>query len=577
MSVTSASETLPHPPSLSSIAIGVDYGTESGRVLALDLATGTEVARSVIAYGHGVMDRELDGVTLPPDWALTHPQDYLDVLHQGIAQVLAKGKIRAEQVVAVGIDVTACTVLPVDASGSPLCFSPQWKKRPHAWPKLWKHHAAQAIADRMTEVAQTRGESFLARYGRRLSSEWYFPKLIQIFEEDPEVYHAMARFIEVTDWLVWYLTGHERRSSGVAGYKALWSETEGLPSPDYFTAVNAAFDSPWAKLGTQFYSLGTPAGTIRPALAPDLGLSPETSVAVGNVDSMVAAPAVGLDGPGALVMVMGTSICHLTVTEHEVRLPGITGVVKDGVLPSWYGYEAGQAAVGDMFAWFVQQAVPSAYQDAARAANLSLYEYLESLAQDLSPGESGLMALDWWNGNRSILGDADLEGALIGLSLATRPEEIYRTLLESVAMGTQIIVDNFSEHGVPITRLLACGGLPLKSPLLMQIYADVTGLPVLVSDSEEIPARGSAIFGAVAAGHDRGGFASLGEASRMLAAPIRTRYAPNPQAHAVYQEIYAIYRELYQQLGTTSSEWMHRLKAVRLQAHRPRHRREESL
>ena len=546
------------------VSLGVDYGTESGRVVALDLVDGRELAHAVVPYRHRVMDRVLPntGEALPPDWALQHPQDYLDVLHEGIPAVMGQAGLDPAQVVGIGVDFTSCTVIPVDAAGRPLAFSPEWASRPHAWPKLWKHHAAQGIADRMNAVAEQRAEAFLSRYGGRISSEWYFPKLIQIFEEDRAVYDAMYGFIEATDWIVWYLTGRECRNSCTAGYKALWSDDE-LPGPEYFRAVSPDFDDPAAKLGTRFYPLGTAAGTVRPSVAEALGLSQEVAVAVGNVDAMVSAPPVGVDGPGTLVMVMGTSICHLTVTPNEVRLPGITGVVRDGVLPGWYGYEAGQAAVGDMFAWFVKTAVPGNYQAAAAEAHLSIYEYLEARAREVAPGESGLVALDWWNGNRSILGDADLSGVLVGLTLSTTVEHQYRALLESTAMGTRRIIEHFRDHGVSLNRLVACGGLPQKSPLLMQIYADVTGLPVEVTDSEEIPARGSALFGAVAAGKARGGFDSIEEASQQLAAPIRSRYDPNPQAQAVYDEVYAVYRELYARMGEDPAGLLHRLKAIR--------------
>lgn len=547
------------------VSLGVDYGTESGRVIVLDLVSGRELAHTVVPYRHGVVDRWLpdQGRQLPPDWALQHPQDYLDVLHEGIPKVMAEAGIEPDQVIGIGVDFTSCTVIPVDRAGEPLVFSPKWLGRPHAWPKLWKHHAAQAIADRMNAVAEARNEAFLARYGGKISAEWYFPKLIQIFEEDREVYDAMSRFIEAADWIVWYLTGHETRNACTAGYKALWSVDEGIPSPEYFAVVSPEFDNPGAKLGSRFYPLGTSAGTVRFALVQEFGLSDEVVVAVGNVDAMVSAPSVGVNGPGSLVMIMGTSTCHLTLTEKEVRLPGITGVVRDGVVPGWYGYEAGQAAVGDMFAWFVKTAVPGEYERAAAEEGLSIYAYLEFLAERMGPGQCGLVALDWWNGNRSILGDADLSGVIVGLTIATTVEEQYRGLLESTALGTRRIIENFAEHGIALSRLVACGGLAQKSPLLMQIYADVTGLPVSVTDSEAVSARGSALFGAVAAGKGKGGFDTIGEASGALAAPVRFQYTPDPAVHVAYNQVYSIYRDLYALVGNDATTLLHRLKALR--------------
>ncbi|MCL6443604.1 MAG: ribulokinase [Alicyclobacillus sp.] len=541
-------------------AIGVDYGTESGRVLLLDLMTGAEAVVSVVPYGSGVIAERLPstGEPLPPDWALQDPADYLDVLYRGIPDVLRQAGVEGSEVVGIGIDFTSCTVLPVSADGEPLCFDPYWRVRKHAWPKLWKHHAAQGIADRMTEVAQVRREPFLERYGGRISSEWYFPKLLEIFEEDREVYEACAAFVEALDWVVWHLTGRACRSAGAAGYKALWSEAEGLPPVDYFQAVHPKFTRPADKLGTSFFRLGTKAGGLRREVAGRLGLSADVAVAVGNVDSMVAVPGAGVSGPGSMVMVMGTSICHLVMTEDEVRLPGITGVVRDGVLPGFYGYEAGQPAVGDMFAWFVRAIAP-------QVARESPYEHLEELAAELQPGQHGLVALDWWNGNRSIFGDADLTGLLIGMTLHTGPHEMYRALLESTAFGTRRIVENFRVHGVPVAELVACGGLPRKSPLLMQIFADACRMPVRVCASPEVPARGAALFGAVAAGSAARGFDSIEEAVQSLGSPVARVYQPNEAAVRVYNLVYEVYRELYDYFGRQRADVMHALKRIRKQ------------
>lgn len=547
-------------------SLGVDYGTQSGRVLLLDLQDGRELAVAVVPYAHGVIDETLPGTgeRLPPDWALQHPVDYLTVLQIGIPEALAKAGIDPQQVVGIGIDFTSCTVLPVDATGVPLCFLANYAERRHAWPKLWKHHAAQPIADRINALASERGESFLSRYGGRVSSEWYFPKLLEVFAEDRTVYDACHRFIEATDWVVWQLTGKECRNSCTAGYKALWSEEEGLPDADFFAQVQEGFTDPYAKLGRDFYPLGARAGNLCADFASALGLSTAVAVAVGNVDAMVSAPAVGVSAPGALVMVMGTSICHLTLTDQEIRLPGVTGVVKDGILPGYYGYEAGQAAVGDMFEWFISTQVPQSYFTQAEARGLTIYQWLEQRAAQLMPGQHGLLVLDWFNGNRSILGDADLSGVMVGLTLATTVEDIYRALLEATAFGTRRIVENFHAHGIVISELVACGGLPHKSPLLMQLYADICGLPVTLRASQEIPARGAAMFGAVAAGAAMGGFASIRAASEQIAAPLLEAIQPNADATQQYDEIYTLYREMYTHFGQAQAKFMHDLKAIRL-------------
>lgn len=551
-----------------SYSMGVDFGTASARFIILDLKTGVELASTSVDYSHGVIDTVLysSGAKLPPDWALQDPMDYMQVLEIGIPAVLSQAGIAPEDVVGLGIDFTSCTVLPTTAEGAALCTVDTWRDHPHAWPKLWKHHAAQPWADRLTDVAKARNADFLLRYGGRISSEWYYPKLMQVFSEDRAVYDAMQWFVEATDWVVWQLTGHLKRNTCTAGYKALWSPDSGLPPNDFFEEVLPGFGDPHAKLGTSFYPLGTTAGCLLPEFADRWGLSHHVAVAVGNVDAHVSLPGVGVSQPGALVMVIGTSICHLTVSETEVLVPGMTGVVRDGILPGWYGYEAGQAAVGDMYAWFISNMVPSGYYEAAQAAGYTVFEYLEQLAANLRPGQTGMIALDWWNGNRSILGDADLTGVWVGWHLNARPEELYRSLLESTAFGTRIIVEAFANQGVPLREIVACGGIAHKSPLLMQLYADICHLPVTVHVSDEIPARGAALFGAVAAGSVRGGYDSIEEASVALSSPVLHIYEPRVEHSAQYDAVYRVYRELYQLFGNTQAQWLHTLKRIRTEA-----------
>jgi L-ribulokinase len=453
------------------------------------------------------------------------------------------------RVIGLGVDVTSCTVLPADGEGTPLCNYEHFRDRPHAWPKLWKHHAAQPIADRLTEVALEREEDFIARYGGRISSEWYFPKLIEVWREDREIYDETHSFIEATDWLVWWLTGHECRQTCTAGYKAMWSPTDGLPGTAYFEAAYPGFDTPGAKLGDTFVPLGTRAGTLRPDAAQAIGLTEQTAVAVGNVDSFVSVPGAGVKSPSTFVMVIGTSICDMIVNPREVRLPGITGVVPEGILPDLYGYEAGQPAVGDMLAWYVNTFAPG--EDS--------YGKLERRAAELRPGENGLVALDWWNGNRSILADAHLSGALFGLTLRTTEAEIYRALLESIAYGNRRVMENFEEHGLELSEIVACGGIAERSPLTMQLTADISGCPVHVPASTEVPARGSALFGAVAAGK----FADITEAVEALSPGTARSYQPDGAAHSTYTEVYAIYRSLYETLGRSQVELLHGLKRIR--------------
>ncbi len=526
-------------------------------MLLLDLQSGIEAGVAVVRYASGAIDRVLPetGEELPTDWALQDPDDWRAVIETGIPQVLATAGVAGRDVIGIGIDFTCCTVLPVAADGTALCTLEPWRTRPHAWPKLWKHHAAQSVADRLNEVARERGEPFLARYGGKISSEWYFPKLIELWLEDREVYDAASGFIEACDWIVWQLTGQERRAMCSAGYKALWSPRDGLPQTEFFEAAYPGFDAPAEKLGTEFFPLGARAGTLAPELAARLGLPASVAVAIGNVDSFVSVPGAGVLDPASFVIVIGTSICDVVVHPEEILLPGITGVVKDGVLPGFYGYEAGQAAVGDMLAWFVEL-----FGDTGAD---NRYAQFERDAAQLRPGANGLLALDWWNGNRTILADADLSGVLCGMTLQTTAPEIYRALLESIAFGNRRIVDNFEEHGVKLNQFVACGGIAERSPLTMQLLADASGRQVLVPGSTEIPARGAALFGAVAAGLEVGGFANIMAAIDALPPGTAAAYEPNPEAVAVYEQLYPLYRDLHDTLGRQPADLLHELKRIR--------------
>jgi L-ribulokinase len=553
--------------SVPAYAIGIDFGTESGRALLLDLQTGREVAVSEFEYPSGVIDGVLPstGAELAADWALQDPDDWVAAAETGVPAVLSEAGVSKENVVGLGVDFTSCTVLPVRSDGVPLCTLPEWRSRPHAWPKLWKHHAAQPVANRLNEVAQERGEDFLSRYGGKLSSEWYFPKLIELWLEDREVYDAADGFIEATDWIVWQLTGNERRATCTAGYKACWSDRDGLPGAAFFEAAYPGFSHPAEKLGTTFFPLASAAGSLRGEVAKRLGLVETTAVAVGNVDSFVSVPGAGIDQPGTFLMVVGTSICDLVVHRQEIRLPGITGVVKDGILPGFYGYEAGQVAVGDMLAWFVDRIGAKAEDSAATG---DPYEGLEREAARLRPGETGLVALDWWNGNRTVLADADLTGVIAGLTLQSTQHQIYRALLESIAFGNRRIIENFEEHGLELGDIVACGGIAEKSPLTMQLLADTSGRPVHVPASTQIPARGAALFGAVAAG----AFEDIEAAIDATRPETARSYEPDPEAGAVYDALYVVHRGLHDTLGSSQANLLHELKRIRLELERPRAR-----
>ena len=501
-------------------AIGVDFGTESGRAVLVELESGRELATAVYPYSHGVIDERLpapdDDILLEPDWALQDPEDYVRTFQQTVPKVLAQSGIDPADVVGIGIDFTACTMLPVTADGRPLSSIPEFRRRPHAWVKLWKHHAAQPEADLINAVAASRHEAWLPRYGGRISSEWFFAKSLEILHDAPDLYRAADRLIEAADWVVWQLTGVETRNSCTAGYKAMWAKADGFPSGDFFGALSPEFaDVVDEKMSRSISPIGDCAGTLSERAARWMGLPPGIAVAVANVDAHVSVPAVTVTSPGRLVAVMGTSTCHLVLGSTLATVEGMCGAVEDGIVPGLFGYEAGQSGVGDIFAWFVDRAVPPAYHQTAAESGSTVHTVLEREAARLRPGESGLVALDWWNGNRSILVDADLTGLLVGATLSTTAPEIYRALIEATAFGTRIIVDGFENAGIAVEEIVACGGLPERNHLLMQIYADVTGRVIRVAASAQAPALGSAMFGAVAAGSARGGYNSIIEAYRV--------------------------------------------------------------
>jgi L-ribulokinase len=555
----------------SRFAIGVDFGTESGRSVLVDVADGRELATAVYRYRNGVIDEHLpaphDRIRLESDWALQDPEDYIRTFQETVPRLLAETGVEPSHVIGVGIDFTACTMLPTTADGTPLCYLDEFRHLPHAWVKLWKHHSAQPEADLINALARDRGEPWLPRYGGKISSEWFFSKALQILGEAPELYAAAGRLIEAADWVVWQLTGHETRNSCTAGYKAIWSKRDGFPSDAYFGALDPRFRHVVdQKMSRHITSIGHRAGGLSQKAAAWTGLRPGTAVAVANVDAHVSVPAATVTEPGTMVMIMGTSICHIVLGDRPATVEGMCGVVEDGVIPGLFGFEAGQSAVGDIFAWFVENMVPPEYHEMARRQGIDVHVALEQQASRLRPGESGLLALDWWNGNRSVLVDVDLSGLLVGATLATKAPEIYRALIEATAFGTRMIVDAFESSGVAVGRIVACGGLPERNKLLMQIYADVIGREFRIAASEQTPALGSAMFGAVAAGKAAGGYDSITEASQHMARLRDEKYEVTDENHAVYEQLYGQYVRLHDLFGRGSNDVMKNLRKIRSQA-----------
>ena len=537
--------------------IGIDFGTESGRAVVVRVRDGAELASAVTPYPDGVIDQTLPGTStrLGDEWALQNPLDYLHVLKTAVPEAVRKSGVDPRAVAGVAIDFTACTMLPVKGDGTPLMALPEFRGNPHAWVKLWKHHAAQPHADRVTATAAARGEAWLPRYGGKISSEWFLAKALQILEEAPEIYRAADRLIEAADWVIWRMCGVETRNTCTAGYKANFQDGA-YPTRDYLGALNPGFaDLVASKLSTTLSPLGGRAGDLTAEAAGWMGLPAGIAVAVANVDAHVTVPAAGVVEPGRLVAIMGTSTCHMLLGDRLTEVPGMCGVVDGGIIPGLYGYEAGQSGVGDIFAWFVKHAVPAAYGGGAGAG--AAHEALEREAAAQKPGEHGLLALDWWNGNRSVLVDANLSGLLIGMTLATRAPDIYRALIESTAYGTRLIVENFERCGVPVRELVIAGGLQ-KNKLLMQIYADVTGRPLSLVDSEQGPALGSAMHAAVAAGL----YPTIADAAARMGRIRRNVYTPDPAAARAYDGLYADYVVLHDYFGRGANDVMKRLKGA---------------
>ena len=547
--------------------IGLDFGTLSGRAVVVRAADGAELSSAVHDYRHGVMDTQLaaTGEPLPPDWALQDPEDYLDVLRTAVPAAVAAAGVDPASVVGIGTDFTACTVLPVLADGTPLCRLPGLAGRPHAYVKLWKHHAAQPQADRINALAHERSEPWIARYGGKISAEWQFAKGLQLLEEDPEIYRRAERWIEAADWIIWQLCGAETRNACTAGYKGIWQDGH-YPSREFLAGLNQGFASfPDDKLAHPVSPLGARAGSLTAQAAAWTGLAEGTAVAVGNVDAHVTPPAANAIAPGQMVIIMGTSNCHVMNGATLAEVHGMCGVVDGGIVAGRWGYEAGQTGVGDIFAWFADHAVPAAYTDEAARRGVSVHELLAAEAAAQPAGAHGLIALDWLNGNRSVLVDHHLSGVVAGLTLATRAPDIYRALIESTAFGTRVIIDAFEAAGIGVSELVIAGGLT-RSELVMQVYADVTRRPLGLVSSGQGPALGSAVHAAVAAG----AYPDVPAAAAAMGSHRPAVYTPDPASADVYDDLYAEYVTLHDYFGRGANEVLHRLRAMRDRANQAR-------
>ncbi len=549
--------------------IGIDYGTLSGRAILVDVADGRQLADSVMDYPHAVISETLPGtdIKLPADWALQDPRDYLEVLSYIIPDVIKKSGVNTRDIIGAGIDFTCCTVIPVLADGTPLSFLEKYKKNPHAYVKLWKHHASQPWADRLNARARERGEKWLDRFGGKISSEWMFPKIWQVLDEAPEVYNDAAYFIEAGDWLTWQLTGVQTRGYIFAAAKSEYVIDEGgYPSEDFFASLDERLRHVIKdKMNAPIVFTGKPAGYVTPEAEKKFGIPAGAAITCPMPDAHTAAISLGLVNDGDMCAIMGTSSCYMLVGSKDGCVKGICGTVRDGLTPGFFGYEAGLCCFGDHFAWAKENVVSAEYLKEAEARGLSVLKLLIEKAAKQKPGEHGLIALDWFNGNRNILVDASLSGMIVGMTLRTKPEDIMRALIEATAYGTRVITENFKNHGVKIGRIIAAGGIARKDPFTMQLYSDVLKMDIEISDSTQAPALAGAIQAAAAAGAGAGGYAKLTDAMDAMVSKSDKVYHPDPAASAVYDRLFAEYVKLHDYFGRGGNNVMKTLREIAAQ------------
>ncbi|MBI5822035.1 MAG: ribulokinase [Verrucomicrobia bacterium] len=532
--------------------IGLDYGTNSVRTLIVNAANGKEVASAVWEYAHGT-----HGVILArdPNLARQHPADYLEGAEITIKKALALAKktvrgFKATDVIGIGVDTTGSTPLPVDARGIPLAFDKRFAKNPAAMAWLWKDHTGVIEAAEITALAKSIRPQYLAKCGGTYSSEWFFSKILHCLRSAPEVFDAAHTWVECADWIPAMLTGTEtpdRLIVGVcaAGHKAMYSDTwGGYPDAEFLGELDPKLGALRSRLCAKAHTIDRAAGKLTAEWARRTGLPEGIPVAVGAFDAHLGGVGSGI-APGTLVKIIGTSTCDMMVVpvgQQLADIPGLCGIVNGSILPGFYGLEAGQSAVGDIFNWFVNYIQP--------LGKAGSHEALTAGAAKLKPGESGLLALDWNNGNRTVLVDQRLTGLLLGQTLYTTPAEIYRALIEATAFGALTIINRFEEYGVKVGQIVNCGGIAEKNPLVMQIYADVTGRPMKVSRSAQTCALGAAIAGAVVAG----AYPDYASAQKAMTGIKPRVFQPKPEAHAIYKELYVIYRKLHDALGT--KDWV---------------------
>ncbi|MBI9008526.1 MAG: ribulokinase [Tenericutes bacterium] len=541
------------------LTIGLDFGTLSVRAVLVDISSGEIIASSVSKYRNAVMDSYLvNGIKLPNDYALQNALDYIESMETVINKITSNNTINNKDIIGIGVDFTASTILPMKADGTPLSALSKYENNPHAYSKLWKHHSAEKQAVRISELAIKSEAPWIKRYGNKISSEWMLPKVLEILEEDLKLFNETDYFVEAGDFITYYLTKSFKRSSCQAGYKGIWHSKSGYPKDEYLVKLNKKLKDIYnTKLSGDILPIGKKSGRLTSELANKYGLK-QIPVSVSVIDAHVAAPACQAVNSGDMLMIIGTSSCDIVLSEKEVNIPGIQGVVKDGAIPNLFAYESGQPAVGDIFSWYIENHLPSGYYAYAKGNNQNIYQYMEDRIKLIPKTKPRLLALDWWNGNRSVLVDPDLSGILVGYNLQTTPEDIYRALIEATAFGKRVTIEAYESNGIEVKRLIACGGLATKNKYLLQCYANILKRPVFFTEEEYAPALGAAIFGALAA-KDNGGYSSIEVASKYMSKLVEEPILPNKDFN--YDELFKMYIELHDYFGK-HSKLMKKLKLL---------------
>lgn len=538
-------------------SIGIDFGTGSGRAFLINTENGEIEAQYIRNYTHGTIEGELGGEQLPQNFALQNANDYMEIIETGIPTIIEKANISVSEIVGIGIDFTSSTVIFVDEQMEPIHNRAGFQDNPHAYVKLWKHHGAQDEADLLFKTALEGKNRWLGYYGFNVSSEWMIPKIMEVNNKAPEVMAVTANIMEAGDWIVNRLTGQNVRSNCGLGFKSFWEAETGFHYDLFDKVYSDLSDIVRTKVDAPVVSIGDSVGTLCKEMAEKLGLSPDTQVSPFIIDAHASLLGIGSEKDKEMTMVMGTSTCHLMLNKEQHKVPGISGSVKGAIIPNLYAYEAGQTAVGDLFEYVAKQA-PYDYVKAAESRGISIFDLLNEKAAQLYPGESGLIALDWHNGNRSVLSDSNLKGSLFGMTLQTRHEEIYRAYLEATAFGAKMIMQQYQGWQMEVDHVFACGGIPKKNGLLMEIYANILNKKITVIDSEYAPAIGAAILGAICGG----AHPDFNSAIEAMKEPVLYQVEPDPQQVRIYKKLFSAYKELHDLHGYKKARIMRNVSAL---------------